>query len=513
MKTSKILILFVLILSLNSCFNDLGNYEYLPKDKIMPVTIEGLKDTTIILGETLELTPTLKNMDNESKYTYLWYVTPSAATGYSRVRDTLSLEKNLSAEIKIKTGEYLLIYEVRDPELDVYVRDEVKLQVIQTNIKAGWYVLKDIDEETDFDYINLDGSLTVYDVLRNIGGYQKYSDGPIDIGNQQLQGKAVKMIWQNQRYDHQVVSQDGVVQTIINKQAFHIITDKDFRSFNPDNLYLYKKFEEAFYEAPTKNPQEIGFSFLDLYIINNGKLHSIFGNTPNVGKFPAIKTSATSPDYELHPSVAGGVTAAIVFDKKTRSFFLTTANSPTLNVMPPPMNPTLPSLSNMNYDLIDLLKKDADGMITSFSGYYLMKKIDTEEYYLAYVANAGTAPIYPFVKFTKVASDAKMPMAQVKAIPRVASCVYFGINNELSYYLDATNVENNEKLIYTFPSDEEITFISNSKAGILTVLTNSASGWKLYGFPIIGATPDIEPEPSFVYSGSGNGRYVMYRAS
>ncbi len=512
MKKIRILLLFALILNATSCFDDIGNYDYTTKEDVIPITISGVRDTTISVGNTLEITPILNNMDNENRYVYLWYASHQQTAGFAPRRDTLSLEKNLSVTLKMEAGTYNLVYEVRDPKLDVYVRAQSTLRVSASSINAGWYVLKDIDDETDFDYIKLDGSETTNDVLRNIGGYQEFSDGPAMFGNQQLKGKAIKMIWQNTGYRHEVKKQDGTISTLINQRAYHILTDKDFKTFNSDNLYLFKNFENQFYEAPPAAPRDICFVFFDLYLLNNNRAHSIYGMSSNVGKFAAPKTSSISPNHNLYSSLGAGLFGAIVFDKTTRSFFSTSSSGATLDKMAsPPADSELPSLTEMEYDLINLLERNPSS--AAISGYCLMKKNNSQDYYIGYIPSTYGDTGYLFNSFKKVPENAKMPTAQVKSVPLVASCIYFGNDNVLSYYLDATDIENNEKVIYTFAAGEKIAFISNPKSDTLIVLTNSTSGWKLYGFPIVGATPDIVAEPSFIYSGEGNGRYVMYRAS
>ncbi|MFR7877330.1 MAG: hypothetical protein ACLU4J_13610 [Butyricimonas paravirosa] len=69
MKLKNILIGIGLITSLQgvqSCIDDRGNYSYISNEELLPVTISGFEDTTVIIRSTLNITPVLENMDDES---------------------------------------------------------------------------------------------------------------------------------------------------------------------------------------------------------------------------------------------------------------------------------------------------------------------------------------------------------------------------------------------------------------------------------------------------------------
>lgn len=66
MKLKNILIGIGLITSLQgvqSCIDDRGNYSYISNEELLPVTISGFEDTTVIIRSTLNITPVLENMD------------------------------------------------------------------------------------------------------------------------------------------------------------------------------------------------------------------------------------------------------------------------------------------------------------------------------------------------------------------------------------------------------------------------------------------------------------------
>ena len=102
MKLKNILIglgLLMLFLGTQSCIVYRVNYIYISKEELLPVTISGFEDTTVVIRSTLNITPVLENMDDEARYIHLWYAAPSVTAGFAPQRDTLSLEKDLSFEV------------------------------------------------------------------------------------------------------------------------------------------------------------------------------------------------------------------------------------------------------------------------------------------------------------------------------------------------------------------------------------------------------------------------------
>lgn len=272
MKLKNILIGIGLITSLQgvqSCIDDRGNYSYISNEELLPVTISGFEDTTVIIRSTLNITPVLENMDDESRYIHLWYAAPSVTAGFTPQRDTLSLEKDLSFEVTYESGTYNLVYELRDPKLDIYVRKQV-LMTVQSDVSTGWYVMKEENGETDIDYISMDG--------------KKIENLITASGQERLKGKPVKMAYQSSRYTPVIQNPDGTTTRLNNKRAFHVFSDQDIKIFNADNMALFYNYEDYFYEVPEVcKPENCGMYSTDFYAINAGKVYSIYGMSPNSG--------------------------------------------------------------------------------------------------------------------------------------------------------------------------------------------------------------------------------------
>jgi len=66
MKNRIFLILLICGLTcllLNSCIDDKGNYVYDDLENVMPVTIDGIRDTTIMINTVLRIEPVVQNTD------------------------------------------------------------------------------------------------------------------------------------------------------------------------------------------------------------------------------------------------------------------------------------------------------------------------------------------------------------------------------------------------------------------------------------------------------------------
>jgi hypothetical protein len=508
MKVKNILILFNVsaVLFLSSCVRDFGNYEYQDPDDVLPVIISGMKDTSILKGEYLVLDPDVKISGDPSQYNYSWYVMPAVTAGFLPTKTVMGNAKQLNYPITLAVGEYFLNLTVTDSIRDIYARKEVKLRVKATEIGAGWFVLKDINDETDFDYIANDGKIYP-DVLLTLA----------DPVGSRLKGKAVRIEYQGERYYHQETNDEGKVTTLANQSVYHILSDEDIKVFNSKDLRLFKNQQDVFYTPTVCRPQNIRYMQTNLFLVNDGTISSIYGMMQNFGKVaPKVGFYTLHSDLLVH-----GRGSAMGFDVDNRTFYHVDAYSAMMTFRE---QEGAISTTNMNADLLNIIAASEEIAITA--GFAVMKNPDKEEYYLAtlryYSSNA-----YPIavseenpsgIAFDTVPQGCKMPVAPVKAAPYSGNFVYFADGNKLSVYRNASGFTNRESLLKEFPAGETISYMTHkydpygSAYNYLVVLTNSANGWKLYVFDVIGlGNPEISPDPRYTYQGTGNARFVMFR--
>lgn len=490
-----------------SCVDDNGNYTYQEPDNVMPVEITGLSDTSFKMFSTVNLKPEITGMDDEKNYRFTWYTYPVSATGYVPARDTLATTRDLTFEMKYAAGEkQTLVFEVRDKRTDLFVNSKVTIVGV-SNYSKGWFVLKDADDRTDIDFVMPDGTILENILLNDVG--------------ESFPGKAVKVAFQAFGYTHEQIEDDGTVTLLNNKKALYVLSTNDLVTLNPDQMKIYKRFNNQFYAAPeTCLPQDISICNMDIYLMNAGLLHSIYGMSTNVGKFGFAK----SDNVDLFPKLmpfSWGNSSCLLYSRDTRSFVTADVwSASTSNLLEPTdADPVKVSPTAMNADLIDWVVRGEEYSGTKV--YALMKSISgPEEYYFADMLCNNVK--YPFLDFDTIPSTRQLVHADVYAAHQVNS-IYFAKGNVLSYYQkNASDADSYEKTnIYPFPENETITYIeqvespyaSKEPFNQLIVITNSPEGWKLYRFELEGegTSPNIlQGSTPVVYSGKGTARHAIY---
>ena len=512
---NKLWILGVLILMITiSCYDDKGNYSYQDPDSVLPLEIDGLpKDTSFMLFSEVELTPKITGIENEDDFQFTWYTYQLYASGFIPQRDTLAKTKDLSFIMEYPAGnQYQLVFEAKEKKTGLAIQKKILMRVTSEYSK-GWFILEDEDGMTDMDFILEDGTVRENLLTERLG--------------ERMKGEAVKLVYMNGRYTDEEVAEDGTVTILESLQALHILTTQDMKTLNPGNLSVLKNFDEEFYNVPSvAAPQNMDASGGDIVLINAGRLHSLYGMSNNVGKFGVGKTGPgeLASDMLFH---AYAYTYAMLFSRETKSFVMGGSSSESDKVqefLPEDGGKVGVSTSNMDKDLICMLQRTWASSVTK--GWALMRGInDPEKFYLADIAFSGQS--YPLVDFDEISSERGLCHADVYGAHQNNS-IYFAKGNVLSYYQkNASDLESLEALFYEFPAGETIAFIQQTELlkkneesdeeesdfSNLIVLTNSATGWKLYRCPLEGdgLSPTLVPnkQPVVIAAGKGYARFAL----
>lgn len=499
-KIINLLLLLNCIFLLGACIDDKGNYTYQDKDEVLPIQISGLENAiTIPQGNVLKLSPVVEN-DDPSRYTYSWFVMEAQTAGSLPKRVDIADTKNLEYTVSLSPATWLLNFEVFDEKRDIFRRKEIKLTVSASPVDLGWYVLKDENGETDFDYINPDGE--VYRDLLYLAGNRP-------------KGIARNMAYQRSTYTHEYES-DGTVITLSNQAVFFIATDQDMCTYNARSLDLFKSFEDQFYAAPeTIDPGRVYHSNSgNDYFINDGKMYTVSGSSRNIGKFSAAKI-APNPLYPYF--LPGRSDESVVFDVVDHTFYRVSVST---GVLTPVGEVTFSenntvSFTNMPYSVTAIGENTY--IYYGFS-YAVMKNEETGEGALA----RYSADSYKFVSFKTVPKDSKLLQSSIIGPSYTSDFLYFAIDNKVYDYQNAEGIEGSrEKMILEYPG-ETVAFVRHNfvssatsavKTNSLNVLTNTEHGWKLYFYDLKGeSTSELaSTTPTKVYEGTGNGRFLMFR--
>ena len=523
--------IFTIIICLSclmvSCVEDTGNYNYLSVEDVTPVKIDGI-DTRleVIINNKLDVNPIVTGIDDENDYSYLWYImnNPSPQeqlSGTIMWSDTIGREKNLSHVINYPKAEYKLYYEVRNIKTDVRAFAVTRLGVELTDRTYGYYILKDEGGYTDFDYIAFDNARSYRDILRNV-----------DQEDKRIPGNAMKMIEQRGKYSHRLMNEQGYVTLNKFLDAFHILTDQQLITLNANNISEeYKNFNSMFYTPPAEGfaVENIVFHKGDtdaLFMINGGKLYSINTENPNYGMFgpplPIISSYILESElpYYLHPDIINLQDFAMVYDTQRKSFFTVESMLNMMFETEEAFGVEKPAGTDLQ--LVRMLGGTPLTQLTMFeiTGKALFKDNNSQDYYFSetYIGRYdGVIP--PILSYEKLPSTSGLKNATVMAAPHDGYFIYYADANKLMAAYNPT-VSTTDETIYTFSSNETISYIKVEAMGsdrwsspeyALTVLTNSASGWKLYVFEMAGnGTPTLGAIKE-QYSGTGNAKHLMVR--
>ena len=496
------------LVAATACVDDKGNYTYLDPDAVLSVKIGGLRDTTGMNSSNLKIAPDLNDGDRE--YAYSWYVTPTEPGGMLPYKTELSTERDLDIILKLEPRTYFFYLEVFDPARhNVSVRKRVVLRVTASEINAGWYILKDIDGQTDFDYVNEGGKL--------------YSDVLLDYaeGGRRLEGRSRQIAVQQGRYSHRLTLPDGRDSIVQNLHALHILSDQGFRTIDAGSLIHLKDFDDQFYSLPgVCEPRSLSLPGIadwgDTYFNNAGKVYVINGETSNIGKYGAPKPGF----YNAHKNMVSTLGGVLFFDMAERSFRWSEASGVNLHYPEDFYDFGVPAPVNMDYTLVGMFVA-SEFYGAEKAGHAIMQGVNDGKYYLfgfdfdpwmmGFLSPMGG---FDFLySFAAIPDGCRMPLAEVRAGSPSGSFIYFGDGNKLCAYrnLPGATATEQEETMLTFPASETVGYIFCRDLQVV-VLTNSAAGWKLYGYELVGyGNPELKPDPTFTYSGTGAGRHVMYR--
>ena len=151
----KILFLLAVIVgTVSSCSEDLGNYDY--KD-IPEVEIEGIDASiTALAFRELSIPVELKGLQaDEDRYEYEWMaIKQFEPEGEDEPREeVIGTTKDLNEVIVLDPGAYKLVYTVRDKELGVFYQAQTDMSVITTT-SEGWVVLSSENGDVRLDMVS-----------------------------------------------------------------------------------------------------------------------------------------------------------------------------------------------------------------------------------------------------------------------------------------------------------------------------------------------------------------------
>lgn len=476
------------LLSVSGCNQDEGNYNYISEDELMAVQIGHLQELSVKANSLLAVTPQLNN-DDDSRYSYMWY---TISDDYPYKKDTLSIERNLSVNCNLEVGDYKLYFEVKDVARDIYKNATAPLTVTASDINKGWYVMKYINGNTDLDYFALSGE-NRSNVLTDV------------LGSSALIGKPVGMVYLSKSYNHEKKNPDGTTSMLYSQSVYQIVSNKDMITLNANDMSILKTLDEEFYEKPS----DINFQYIavDNYntnsLVNGNKVHFLGSG---IGKWGYQGVG----DFDFFPFIFTAWFDTYLYDRKKKLFYNSAYESYCY-----PYGMSQDEFTSFNdKEVLSLLQRS---LISSYdsSVYGLFRGSKDGKYYVSELEFWFSLYMYDPI-FYELSSTDDLPSADVMAAPLGPSVIYYAKGHLLKIHKVNLDVE---EVVKTFGSDEKITYIKNIKGvetnganfNDLFVATNSANGYKIYRFPLIGSSGEIETSSSAVMTGAGEAHFILFR--
>lgn len=485
----------------SACFEDKGNYDYKPAEGMLPIEILGFENAEYGILSKVHIAPTVKGIVNEDDYEYIWYSFP--ATGATIYKDTLAHTKELDFVISFPLNQpQTVVYKITDKKTGIYKLASASITAVSA-ISKGWFVMKDESDMTDIDIILPSGEILNNALSKAIGS--------------KMEGKPVKMLFHSAYY---YMNESGALKS--DKQIYHLMSDRDFKTVDAGDFKIMKNFEDQFYSEEFPAPGDIrgADNFgrqAAVIIINNGKAHCYMGQAAHASVFEYAKLGSAN----LYPAVVASIFSsitAVVFDMATKSYFYVYGTD--IRLIEPPVVEGKLSPVKMDADMI-WMDQVEDGATSSANGWSIMKTSDGK--YLLIDLTVTSTAAHPFAMVTELDPARKILTASVREPFQggMAKAIFFAHGNVLSYYLrQGDDSPTSEKDIYTFPAGETVSHISHIYVyapykNHLAVTTNKDGQWKLYVFEMKeynpALSPDIVTTSPQVFTGSGNAHWVLDR--
>ena len=485
----SIISLFLLTFTFAGCYDDKGNYEYISEDEAMPVHIAPIDSISIRAASTLSIKPELTGNDG-GDYSYLWY----AIDNNSNAIDTLSKERDLNVPVNMKVGKYRLYYRVYNNANGVYRSVSTPLNVTSTDITSGWYVMKKSSEGVDIDYYSIDGKYNQSDIL------DKILNAPL------LKGEPKSIMWQPNGYGYEIQEPDGTITKVEDVSAMHLLTSNDYVTLSGADMSEMVNERSMFYESPDKIDFQLLFKDdYTCFMMNNGKIQELGG----IGKWGYQMAG----NYQLMPFIVDSRGDDFGFDNHTNTFY---------NFAWGDMSEVYDMDGNPFTEFADSAISVSRGLLHNVPDYlpdiFLIAKSGMTGKHYAINVQFAFGSVYK-TEYYKIPSNSPILDADIMAMPKTATVIYYANENKLMMYRIADEGKTPSKQLKSFAQNEKIAFIKNitgtDKDGKafndIVIITNTPSEYNVYRFPMVGSAGELNTTSSAVISGKGEAHQLLFR--
>ena len=197
MKQILYILLGIMLLSIVSCYDDEGNYDYHDINEVtfgeintMYNVLLNIDTLKIDVGDFVEMSQ--GDLTDTDRFEYLWVIfSPSD----SHVKDTISTDRVLSYPVTLAPGTYNLYLKIRDRVTEVQWKKQFTVTVGTPYSRGILLMGEDANGNADAQMISMAGidTLILKDILKNSGLPTLH--GPVSFLHTGKQGEDYRQIW------------------------------------------------------------------------------------------------------------------------------------------------------------------------------------------------------------------------------------------------------------------------------------------------------------------------------
>ena len=455
-KWTAYLLSVALLFAFNACKKYTPVYNY---DETEKITVTGLQPVYQVTSGTdvLSIDPTVSsNKAGDLKYVWSIY-----ETNYTTVMDTLARTKKLEYQVNRKAKNYNLVLRVTNTKTGYAQYFKSTLQV-GTPYTRGWYVPKDDGSQTDMDFFKTVTGSVVPDNSNKIEDVYSLMNG------KKLDGKAMMTTF-FMSYNSTI---DGVSAY---RRTLGLVSERDVAMMELSSLQTVRDYNTIFQVPPTTH--DMGMIGMDgassYFLINDGQLYALRAYTSQ-GMFGGRKVlTSTDKPYHLSKYFTTPLPNSTYFyDDLNGAFYASTGQTTFLNpvninvaVMLTGPPPSPPSSATANKKMVFMgTKVDVTSGGGQQCGYAIFRDKTTSAKTMFQVTSQGPTGVGLMGGVTINATDKLYNATNYGLLIGDENMLYFSVGKEVwSRNLSVPVAAASEKLQFTVPDGEEITFIRHRK--------------------------------------------------
>ena len=509
MKNTILIFITSILITLSSCFDDKGNYDYSNPEENVISNIEG-EYNLMAYKDTLKIVPDFKGINENENTTYLWTIYSMASKDeddqidYEKlsniIADTISEERNLNYAIFLSNGSYRLNYEVKDGLTGLVSFFTTYLNV-STEFSKGFYLLKETSEgNSEIDVYTVENSL-LENLLANISG-TTLKGSPLSFGMWPLYSYLNTETQENDVHDFLLpITKDGELA---------MIRIEDFKKI--------RDFDDMFYDDEDKGRPLMAFPNCESYGFNTTKGYFRNSQVSSVGMLSSgyfgntLVPEDEPTNYEFNSLGCLYGKGTLLYDKLYNRFMAIDYRSGNIHAFSDENSSY--SMNNIEDEII-YIGGGSVGSSNYAYGIFNIKGSNQKRIYaigdldLKKYTNTVDAVI-------DIPLDAAMTNANLFACSKqAAELIYFVSDNKIYTYKSYSQTED-ELTIEGLPQDEEITYIDNiftSNSGdanfdYLIVGTYKDGNYSVYMYNTMGGIPVGGPQKTV--KGKGKIAKIQY---